>query len=87
MTDETLDELRKEIEDLRSKVSEQRSNLFELGFIVMIFATIIYLVILQLYLLTLTTMPGIPKLLIGLALVIAPLFLYGGFFVVNTLRN
>ncbi|MFX1579257.1 MAG: hypothetical protein ACFFBJ_06380 [Promethearchaeota archaeon] len=80
MDNETSDNLRDEIENMRS-------NLFEFGLILMLFTTIIYLVILQLYLLALPTMPGLPKLLIGLALVVSPLFLYGGFFIVNTLRR
>ena len=65
----------------------QRSILFELGLIVMVFVTINYLVIVQMYLLALPTMPGLPQAFIGLALLIAPLFLYGGFFIVNDLRH
>ena len=87
MNNESIDQLREEIEELRNKLATQKSNLFQLGLVVMVFVTLTYLIILQLYMTMFPTTESILQLVIGLVLFIAPLFILTGFFIVNEFRR
>jgi hypothetical protein len=87
VVDESLDELREKIQNLETKIATQKSNLFQLGIVVMLLATVIYVMILQLYVAMFPTTESLLQLFIGLALVIAPLFILAGFFIVNEFRR
>jgi len=87
MNIESLEQLREEMSKLENQVARQKSNLFQLGLVVMVLATLIYVIILQLYITMFPATESLIQLVVGLALFIAPLFLIAGFFIVNEFRR
>ena len=84
--EETIDSLSKEIEVLRHEIKTQKSNLFQLGIVVMILVTIAY------FMLTPVIYFAIPQgtllsLIVGLILFILPIFIIAGFFIVNEFKK
>jgi len=91
--EETLDSLSKEIEVLRREIKTQKSNLFQLGIIVMVLVTIVYLMMTPTILAVTHTFTNelsflsVPSVILGLVWIILPLFICAGFFIVNEFKK
>ena len=91
--EETIDSLSKEIEILRSEFKTQKSNLFQLGMVVMILVTIVYFMMTPtIFAVTYTFMNelsflSVPSVILGLVWFILPLFICAGFFIVNQFKR
>jgi hypothetical protein len=82
---ETIGLLSKEIETLRREIQSQKSNLRQLGIVVMILVTIVYLMLLPV---GISILPGtLISLILGIILFIIPLFIITGFLIVNDFKN
>lgn len=82
----TIDSLSKEIEVLRREIKTQKSNLFQLGIVVMILVTIVYFMLTPTIYITLQQ-GTLLSLIVGFILLIAPIFIIAGFFIVNEFKK
>ena len=78
--------LSKEVETLQREIKTLKTNLFQLGIIVMLLVTIVYFMLAPAIFYSVPQMT-LQSLILGLILFIAPLFIVAGFFIVNEFKR